>query len=68
MRENLEGQIRIVAGSRLEIETVLRDLAEGWEHLGNDRQARRVRVALEELRSGSGVVRAGHSEYRVTDP
>lgn len=56
---------RDIQGSRAELEKELRELAEGWSHLGNSRRRKEVVEALETLRAGADEVRAGHTCYRV---
>jgi hypothetical protein len=54
-------------GAREDLIGLLADLAEGWDHLGNDGLSARCRAAADDLRMGAQSVRPGHIEYKVGD-
>lgn len=63
----IEGTIQINV-TRDEMVAMLTNLAEGWEHLGNDRLARQSAWGATALVEGASSVRVGHTVYVVTEP
>jgi hypothetical protein len=55
------------SGTRDELMSQLKNMAEGWDHLGKPKQAAAAVAAFIELESGASSVQAGHTTYIVTD-
>ena len=60
--------MRVRQSDRETLARELRELADGWEHLGNPARQAEAKDALVKLAAGAMVVRVGHSEYRVERP
>jgi hypothetical protein len=58
---------RTVKASRERLAEILREMAEGWAHLGNQDLALRALSALDRVTAGAAVVEVGHTEYRVEE-
>lgn len=47
------------------MEQELAELAEGWEHLGDSARRAEAELALDRIRQGDDIARAGHTEFIV---
>lgn len=56
-----------VQGTRDELLSQLKGMAEGWDHLGKPKQSADAAAAALELESGASSVQAGYTTYTVTD-
>lgn len=54
-------------GSRSELVSLLRKMAEGWYHLAKDKLSADATAGAYRLASGDASVRVGHTLYEVTD-
>lgn len=57
---------RTTTGTRGELCVYLRNLAEGWKHLGDEPRAAEAMAALEDIENGADQAQAGHTLYAVS--
>jgi hypothetical protein len=55
------------SGTRDELMSQLKSMAEGWDHMGKPNKSAEAAAAAFELESGASSVQAGHTTYIVTD-